>query len=176
MASPHSSSSFSIGKLVRDAPLHEVQPGEYHGLYQVQAGDNAPYAVAAIHLESADGQTKLEYVADKQPFAIDTQAPAVLSIQKWWSDGQDGIYLSFKDTAPPPTADSGYAAIARYFIYRRDPGQLDYFQVGTTTEPQWHDETVVPGHSYEYYLQTEDTAGNTSSRGPTSRITVPAHT
>ncbi len=46
-----------------------------------------------------------------------------------------------------------------YKIYRKDPGQSDYFMIGTSSTTTYKDEGLVNGLEYCYFIETEGTYG-----------------
>ena len=169
-ATPGCTGEAALGSIARDLELREIAPGQYRAAYQVQPGDYAPYVVAEVVLNSPE-EERIETVASEQPFAVDTLPPqrAFVARSRRGMD-QPGVLLFFE--LMEPGEGERIEAPARYHVFRRqaagDSG--GFYAIGTSRTLEFNDPRAEMGIGYDYYIVTEDGAGNRSVPGPIAKI------
>lgn len=165
---PRCQASFSIGTLTDDTPMVETAPGLYIGRYEIQPGDDTPYAVVSVQLSDPDQRETLSFTADEQSFAVDTNPPPRARIVRYWpADDNQGIFLEIK---PRRELGAKEASSFTFHVYRRrQNGALEdlgnFVNIGSSDSLVFHDQTVEMPGAYEYYIRAEDSAGNLSRPG-----------
>lgn len=158
---PERSGSFSIGKIVDDAPLIEVSPGQYSGGYVVQPGDEVGFTFVTVQLEDpGKPREDVNFPIHQDSFAIDAVPPPPFRVVRWGQDpNAPGVFLEFGPANPETAPEEKPVS---FFIFRSPAGAEDLDYIGSSTVPYFHDETARPGVTYQYGIVAIDEANNHS--------------
>lgn len=154
--------SFDVGALHHNLPMTEEEPGYYKGIYEIQPGDRAQYALIKVRVE--DGARHDERLGVKHPFCIDADSP------------------------PPPTIISIRTTPKRLYIFLKNPEDpdFDHFvlyksvnpangfeEIGQSEEAKFRDEDFSAGEIIHYRAIAVDKLGNQSPCCPDFVFQVP---
>ncbi|MCH8333376.1 hypothetical protein IIC65_05535 [Candidatus Sumerlaeota bacterium] len=156
------SATFSIGQVAADQPLIESTPGQYAGVYEVQAGDNGRFLFVTVSVIDPDNPDEsITHGADDQPFAIDTIPPVPYEIISWSQrPGDRTIRLRFApESIISPEAES---VPVLFHVFRGLAGGGSLAFIGSSEIAEFEDKDAEPGVEYEYAVVAEDAAGNQS--------------
>jgi hypothetical protein len=154
--------TFSIGDASIEQPMSETSPGQYSGVYEVRARDDAEHVFATVKLIDPDDAGEYVIVeASDRIFSIDTIPPVPYEVESWQqAPGRPGITLRFSPENRQPMGSE--EAPRRFIVYRGEADAPALSYIGSTESNVFADTTAEPGVKYEYAVIAEDRAGNRS--------------
>ncbi len=132
------------------------------------------YWITPVTTVRQNGGTIAEVVGDDSPhvtvFAHDVFPPAVPGGLEAVASGVGQKPFSDLTWAP-----SGDADLAGYNVYRQEQGAATWTKINTglVPTPSFRDETVAPGHTYNYAVSAVDLRGNESAKSEPASESLP---